>query len=236
MSRSRRIGWAALIALIVMLIAAWLPVQRISEVLLERERVVAWLGGLGAWAPLVFIAITCVSVIIAPMPGQVIGVAGGYLFGMWAGLLYATIGTLLGSGAAMWIGRRFGRPVVTRLAGDAALARFDRFSHQRGALFFALVFLVPFLPDDVACYAVGLSSLPILPMLILSMVLRLPAGAASVLIGDNMTNLPPGVMVAGVIGLLVIGALVWRYQKPLEGALMRWITRVSGSGQRIGNG
>jgi len=225
---SRRAVWIGLgLACAVMLVAAWSWFESAYHVLTDRDRVLAWLRGFGAWAPLVFIVLSVLQVIIAPIPGQVIGVAGGYLFGVWAGWLYALIGTMLGSGVAMWLGRRLGRPLAARLVSEETLARFDRFSNRRGAVFFLLVFLLPFAPDDVACFAVGLSPLPLLPMWLMATIVRLPTGMMSVIIGDNIAGLPIGVLMAGVAALVLMVGLTWKYQDRIEGRLMRWITRMA---------
>ncbi len=232
MSRKRTAGIVILIVAVgATVVAAWPWIEDVVRLLLDRDRVLAWLSGFGVWAPLAFVAISFVQVVIAPIPGQFIGVAGGYLFGLWGGLLYGLIGTTLGAGLNMWLGRRFGRPLVARLAGEVALMRFDSFAGRRGPLFFFLVFLLPFVPDDLACYAVGLSTLPILPMLIMATVVRLPAGIASVIVGDNIADVPPGLLVVLLIAVVLIAALAWKYQERLEELLMRWISRLSRTGR-----
>ncbi len=51
----------------------------------------------GVLAPVIFIGLQALQVIIAPIPGELTGILGGYLFGQWGGLLYSTIGLTLGS-------------------------------------------------------------------------------------------------------------------------------------------
>ena len=46
----------------------------------------------GMLAPVIFIGLQAVQVIIAPIPGDLTGILGGYLFGEWGGILYSTIG------------------------------------------------------------------------------------------------------------------------------------------------
>jgi len=55
------------------------------------------------------------QVIIAPIPGELTGILGGYLFGQWVGLLYSTIGLTVGSVAAFAIGRWLGARYVQKL-------------------------------------------------------------------------------------------------------------------------
>ena len=51
----------------------------------------------GVLAPVIFIGLQALQVIISPIPGELTGILGGYLFGQWVGLLYSTIGLTLGS-------------------------------------------------------------------------------------------------------------------------------------------
>ena len=51
---------------------------------------------------------------ISPLPGQIFGLSAGYLFGFWPGLVYANAGLLVGSAAAMLIGRLIGRGLARR--------------------------------------------------------------------------------------------------------------------------
>ena len=66
-----------------------------------RDSVAAW----GWMAPLVFIGIQAMQVIIAPIPGEITGPVGGALFGTTWGFIYSTIGLTLGSVAAFGVGR-----------------------------------------------------------------------------------------------------------------------------------
>ena len=56
----------------------------------------------GVVAPVIFIGLQAlqVVVVVAPIPGEVTGILGGYLFGEWLGFLHSTIGLTLGSVAA----------------------------------------------------------------------------------------------------------------------------------------
>src|SRR5262245_16196776 len=69
----------------------------------------------GVLAPLIFIGLQALQVIIAPIPGDVTGILGGYLFGQWVGIVYSTIGLTLGSVSAFAVGRWVGAHFVERL-------------------------------------------------------------------------------------------------------------------------
>ena len=89
MKRGRRTGRLAwLVAGILLAATAWPWIEASIQFLLDRHRVLAWLSSFGAWAPVVFVGVSAVQVVLAPIPGQFIGVAGGYLFGAGRGLLW----------------------------------------------------------------------------------------------------------------------------------------------------
>jgi hypothetical protein len=52
---------------------------------------------LGALAPVAFVALQTAQVVLAPVPGQVLGGVGGYLFGTVAGTVFSMVGVVLGS-------------------------------------------------------------------------------------------------------------------------------------------
>ncbi|MCL4517027.1 MAG: TVP38/TMEM64 family protein [Firmicutes bacterium] len=152
---------------------------RIKEVIL----------GAGPAAPLAYVALQALQVIIAPLPGQVTSVVGGYLFGTARGIVLSTIGITLGSLAAFYLARLAGRPLVERWLGEKSLRRADEFVKRRGTITIFLVFLLPFLPDDAVCFAVGLT--PIRPLIFTEMVVlgRLPGIIAASLVGSSTEHL-----------------------------------------------
>ena len=86
---------------------------------------------------------------------------------------------------AICIARFAGRPLVARLVRPEVLERLDRFAAGRGLLFFFLVFLIPGLPDDVLCFVAGLTRLPILALVALVAVARVPGIAAAIWVGAS---------------------------------------------------
>jgi len=68
-----------------------------------EEAVASW----GFWAPVGFILVQIVQVIIFVIPGEIPQIAGGYLFGLFAGSLYSVVGILVGSRVIMTHGCEF---------------------------------------------------------------------------------------------------------------------------------
>jgi uncharacterized membrane protein YdjX (TVP38/TMEM64 family) len=151
----------------------------------------------------------------------------GYLYGIAAGTLYSMIGLIIGTAAAMVLGRRFGRPLVERLVPQDQLRRWDDITAQQGPWFFFLVFLFPFVPDDVTSFLIGLSPLSIPRMLILTTLGRLPGVFVSCWVGARAAALPWWAWVPLGGGAVALAWLFWRYQEELEKVmvgLIRWLT------------
>ena len=115
-----------------------------------------WILNFGALAPLAYIAVFSLQILIAPVPGQFMGVMGGYLFGVLLGSLYSITGMALGAGLAIWLGRRFGRPLLERFFDPAQLAFWEKKMRMRSGFTWWLLFLFPV--PDLIFYVAGLSA------------------------------------------------------------------------------
>ena len=152
--------WGVLIIVIIVAAAGFVvggaPLMRF---LADQERVRVWIEGFGVWGPLVLIGMIIVQTVLSISPVSLLAIVGAYVFGFWQGVLYAFIGLAIGSALCMILGRRFGRPLIDRLIDPHKMATFDRFTDKRGPTFFFIIFVMPWVPDDLACYAIGLSRL-----------------------------------------------------------------------------
>jgi uncharacterized membrane protein YdjX (TVP38/TMEM64 family) len=205
------------------------------RLLTDREAVQAWVAGLGGWGPLATILLNVAQVVLAPVPGQTVGLVNGYLFGVGLGTLYSLIGVELGSALVMGLTRWLGRPFAARLVGESRLARWDGIARAQGPAFFFLVFLFPFVPDDVTCFIIGLSPLSIPYMLLLAAVGRLPGLLVASWVGARAAVLS-GWEWALLGGAGVVIALTfWRYHARLEAAVLSLIEKLRGSRLRGGD-
>jgi uncharacterized membrane protein YdjX (TVP38/TMEM64 family) len=219
--RGRTIVILALLALVVAALLIWH--KPLLSLFADRATVQDFVTRFGPWAPLATILLHVAQVLLAPIPGQVIDAVNGYLFGAAWGTGYSLVGVIAGSSLAMALARRFGRPWAERLIKRETLERLDSYSRQRGALFFFLVFLFPFLPDDVACFLAGLTPLPLAELIVLAAIGRLPGILVANFVGANAAALTP-IQGAVFIALLTAIALAfWRYQERVEMAMLKTI-------------
>jgi uncharacterized membrane protein YdjX (TVP38/TMEM64 family) len=143
-----------------------------------------WIESWGAAGPLVFMGIQAVQVIVFAIPGEVVQIAGGYLFGGGVGILLSVAGILVGSTAAFFLSRLLGRPFVAAVIPAAQLERVEKLLESRSSrIVFFLLFLIPGVPKDILCYIAGLTPMSFLFFLGISTVGRLPGIVGSSLIG-----------------------------------------------------
>jgi uncharacterized membrane protein YdjX (TVP38/TMEM64 family) len=153
---------------------AYLGFRDLVRFFSSRTRVSAFVASFGPFAPLVFMGIQFLQVLFAPIPGELTGFIGGYLFGTGLGFIYSTIGLTLGSWVAFLIARRFGFSFVRRFVGKEIMEKFDYLMEHQGAFFSFLFFIIPALPKDYFCYLLGLSPMHVLTFLVVSTIGRIP--------------------------------------------------------------
>jgi uncharacterized membrane protein YdjX (TVP38/TMEM64 family) len=193
----------------------------------DRERVADFIRRWGVWAPLVTIGLQILQVVVTPIPGQVLDVVNGCLFGPLWGTVYSTVGMLIGSFLAMGLARRFGRLLAERLVSRQALERLDRYSCSRGPLFFLVFFLMPFVPNDVACFLAGLTPIPLAELMLIVLVGRMPSIVVSNLVGATMTELTLPQMAVFAAGALLLALTFRRYQARIETTLLAVTTHIT---------
>lgn len=191
------------------------------NILSDKDSSKAFLLKLGWWAPLGYIVLQTLQVIIAPIPGEATGFAGGYLFGTAGGFIYSTIALTFGSWINFLIGRALGKRWLRRFFPASTLSRMDFLLKHQGAIVVFLLFLLPGFPKDTLCLFLGLSALPMKVLVLISGIGRMPgtlmlsAQGASLFEGDYLLL---GVL-AGVC--VIMATLAWRFRE----SLYRWIEK-----------
>jgi uncharacterized membrane protein YdjX (TVP38/TMEM64 family) len=207
---------SSIILILILLIAADVIFRGpLTSLLTNKTEVIAFIKSLGPLGPLAFVFLSALSTIIAPIPGQVVGLIGGFLFGWW-GVLWTLIATALGTFVVFALARRFGRPLVEKLIKKDSLAKFDFLTKEKGPFIFFLIFLLPGLPDDIVCYLAGLTKIPIKILMVLLLLGRLPAIIMTNFIGAGLgkSDLRP-VLIATLITVIILAIIVVKREKIL---------------------
>jgi len=151
---------------------------------LNKEKMTDFLNSLGPLSSIGFIFLQAAQVIISPIPGEVTGLIGGFLYGKFLGIVLSTIGLTIGSWAAFILSRSFGRPFAEKFVKKETMARYDYLLHHKGAFLVFLLFLIPGFPKDYLCYILGLGHLTTKEFLIISTIGRF-MGTVLLTLGGN---------------------------------------------------
>jgi uncharacterized membrane protein YdjX (TVP38/TMEM64 family) len=137
--------------------------------------------GAGVAGPMVFMVLYALATVLF-LPGSVLTLAGGALFGPVWGTLWNLTGATLGAALAFLIARYLGADWVARRAGPR-LARLNDGVTSEGWRFVAFVRLVPAFPFNVLNYALGLTRIPFPAYVLATWVFMLPGALAYTWLG-----------------------------------------------------
>lgn len=152
-----------LILLLLVVGAALFAIQQLlgPQLTAGMVRFTQWVESLGVWAPIAFIA-GYIFFTVMLIPGSILTMAGGALFGLAEGTLYAAFGAVIGATSAFLISRHLARgKFEEKLAGNETLAMkfaaIDQAIAAQGGKIVLLLRLSPVFPFTYLNYALGLT-------------------------------------------------------------------------------
>lgn len=142
------------------------------------------IAGLGAWGPVLFIAVYVVAAVLF-IPGSVLTLGAGALFGVVWGSIYVSIGATLGATAAFLVGRYLARGwVAKKIEGNASFAAIDGAVADEGWKIVGLTRLSPVFPFTLLNYAFGLTRVKLRNYVLASWIGMMPGTVMYVYIGS----------------------------------------------------
>jgi uncharacterized membrane protein YdjX (TVP38/TMEM64 family) len=128
----------------------------------------------GAFAPLAYMLLQVIQVVVAPIPGGAIEALGGALFGIKAGFFYSMVGLFFGSWVAFGLARIFEKVAVEKFVSPGTRKKFDYLIGHEGVVLSFVLFLIPGFPKDALCYILGLTPMHLGIFLAISTIGRIP--------------------------------------------------------------
>lgn len=199
------------------LLAWWLP---LGEWLTAGIR---WIQGHGTVAWAVFILVYIVAT-IAVVPGTLLTLAAGLLFGLPLGVVLVSAGSVTGAACAFLIGRFLARDwLAERIARKPGFHALDTATRRDGFVIVLLTRLSPLFPFNLLNYGLGLTGVRFRDYFFASWIGMLPATIVYVYIGSLAANLAElasgdvgggiatqGLLIAGLIATVLLTALITR--------------------------
>lgn len=190
----------------------------------DRDQVERYVAAFGRGAPLVFMAIQVVQVVLAPVPGEATGFIGGYLFGTVRGFIYSSLALSLGSWLNFVIGRYLGNRFVRRWIPADKLMRFDQLLKRQGVIVLLILFVFPGFPKDYLCLFLGITTIPLKAFLLIATIGRMPGTLMLSLQGEFLFQ-KNYIVLAVVVAVTSLAAFLGiRYREKIY----RWMERQNG--------
>ena len=197
----------------------------------------------GTVSPVIFILLQIMQIVFAPIPGQATGFAGGYVFGWKSGIIYTMTGLGLGSLLIFILARKLGRPFVEKFNASEAVRDFEKLFirekskigqgleqvKKHGLLTFFIIMLLPAVPDDVACFAAGLSLIPIWQLVVVTLLGRFPGMLVLNLVGDGVSRDKLNTIYIVFIAFWIVVTVIYLWKKKsIENYMINIAKRISG--------
>jgi uncharacterized membrane protein YdjX (TVP38/TMEM64 family) len=198
--------------------------KQVLELLTDRARIQGFVASFGTGAPLVFMSIQVLQVIFAPLPGEITGFVGGFLFGAYAGCFYSTIALGIGSWLNFVIGRYLGKRWVRRVVPKEKMEKYDYLIRHQGLLVVLMFFLFPGFPKDYLCLCLGVSTIPMRVFLPMATLGRIPGTLMLSLQGALVFEKDYLVFSLVLAANIVAVFFVYRHRE----ALYAWIEKING--------
>jgi uncharacterized membrane protein YdjX (TVP38/TMEM64 family) len=184
----------------------WLGLHRelLQPATVERE-----LQRFGGWAPILFVLLYTLATVLF-VPGSLLTVAGGALFGPIWGTLWNLSGATLGATLAFLVARYLASDWVAARNGER-LGRLMRGVEEEGWRFVAFVRLVPLFPFNLVNYAFGLTRIRLGEYVLASFVCMAPGALAYTYLGyaGREAASGQGAIRKGLLALALLAAVAF---------------------------
>lgn len=168
----------------------------------ELEAIIA--NDLG-WGIVIYMILQILQVIVAIVPGGVIQILGGVLFGGFWGTILCIAGIFLGTVIVYLLVKNFGKPLVEAFFDDKIVSKFGFLQDSKKLeLVIFILFLIPGIPKDLLTYIAPLTKIKMSNFLVLSTLARAPAIIMSTVFGSSLSD---GNIITAVVIFIIVAVL-----------------------------
>lgn len=154
---------------------------------------------------IIFSVVCALQVVVAFIPGEIVEISAGVLFGPWWGTLFCLVAETLGSVVVILLVRKFGRRLVESLYPREKIDSLPILNDSKKRnVFIFLLFAIPGTPKDFITYIVGLTKVSIPMYILLTFFARIPSIITSTFAGSSIGE---GKLIQAAV-IMVITALI----------------------------
>lgn len=196
-----------LVALAVMVVIGIMLVPYFKNLITSdnREQVAADIRSKGPLGVLMVVGLEVLQILIAVIPGEVVQMIAGIVYGTVGGWFWLAIGAIIGSVLIYKIVEKLGMPFVRSVVSEEMFEKLDFLNDNKRIDFIVFIlYFIPGLPKDVFTYFIPLTEMPLSRFLMVSTIARTPALLASTYAGASFTS---GNYVGMIVMFVICGGL-----------------------------
>ncbi len=214
--RATLLKFAGLVAFIVItLIIVLIAWPYIADIFSEGgvDRLVERVQNAGAAGVLILLGMQFLQIIVAFIPGEVVQLAAGLMYGPWLGALIVLVGCVISSTIIYKLVHMLGAPFVQGMVSTDHLEKFRAFEDSgKLDIVVFILFLIPGMPKDVFTYLVPLTDMPYKKFIVLTTIGRIPGvvGSTYAAAGFASGDVVGPIIVLVALAVIAVVAIVFR--------------------------
>lgn len=187
----------------------------------DMEGIKNFVLSFGHFSFIIFILIQILQIVVVFIPGEIVQIVGGYIFGPYMSFALCILGVLIGGSICFLLSKKFGKPLVDKITSKNTswiVKKIESTRHKKSGRASAtrimfILYLIPGIPKDILGYISGISDMSLKEFLLISTIGRAPALFFTCFFGDQLTtkNTKLIIIFAGVFA--VIFALIFVFSR-----------------------
>lgn len=191
-SKTDIVKFAGLIAVLVVMALIVMAVWPYISMAFEEggiEKLVSEMDDAGLGGVLLLEALQLLQIVVAFIPGELVQLAAGALYGPWLGALIILVGCIISSALVFVLVRKLGAPFVHDMVPKKYMQKFEEFEKSKkfSSIVFIL-FLIPGLPKDIFTYITPLTDMPFRQFMLITNAARIPGIVLSTYAADGIMD------------------------------------------------
>lgn len=171
------------------------------------SRVIDDVRNAGPLGFLILLAVQFMQIVVAFIPGEVVQMAAGMMYGPWLGAAVVLLGCIISSAFVFAVVHRLGAPFVRDMVPTKYLDKFNAFEESgKLSIVVFILFLIPAMPKDTFTYLVPLTNMRMRDFLVLSNVGRIPGIVISTYAANGLVdgNITQSIIIFAVVAIVAI--------------------------------
>lgn len=185
----------------------------IKKIISKPDRFRDFLASYKSISILVFLLIHIIQVVVAVIPGELVQVTGGYVYGIFFGTLYSLTGIMLGAMISFFVARLLGLRTLKAFIPPQIFDKFNfLINNPKAELFMFLLFLIPFTPKDMLVYVAGFTPIKPQNFFLIFAMARFPSILFLSFIGAHIQerNYKPVIIAAVLVSILLVISFIYK--------------------------